>query len=70
MRAIGKSYRTVAERTQLGLECALDHVERGAVRASHQLPGKKSLLDTVISEIETVVANRTPRPGNTPRPKP
>ena len=37
--AIGKSYRTVAERTQLGLECALDHVERGSVRASHQLAG-------------------------------
>jgi len=69
--AIGKSYRTVAERTQLGLECALDQVERGAVRASHQLPGRKTgLLDTVISEIETLVANRTPRSGNGPRSKP
>jgi hypothetical protein len=69
--AIGKSYRTEAERTQLGLECALDQVERGAVRASHQLPGKRTgLLDTVISEIETLVANRTPRSGNTPRSKP
>ena len=69
--AIGKSYRSEAERTQLGLECALDHVERGAVRASHQVPGHKSgLLDTVISEIETLVANRTPRSGNSPRSKP
>jgi hypothetical protein len=68
--AIGKSYRTVAERTQLGLECALDQVERGAVRSSHQLPGKKTMLDTVISEIETLVANRTPRPGDPSRPKP
>lgn len=68
--AIGKSYRTEAERTQLGLECALDQVERGAVRASHQLPGRKTMLDTVISEIETLVANRTPRSGNTPRSKP
>lgn len=69
--AIGKFYRPLVERTQLGLECALDHVERGSARASHQLPGKKTgLLDTVISEIETLVANRTtPRPGNTPRPK-
>ena len=68
--AIGKAYRSEAERTQLGLECALDHAERGAVRASHQLPGRKTMLDTVISEIETLVANRTPRSGNTPRSKP
>ena len=67
---IGKSYGTVAERAQLGLECALDQVERGAVRSSHQLPGKKTMLDTVISEIETLVANRTPRPGDPSRPKP
>jgi hypothetical protein len=67
---IGKSYRTVAERTQLGLECALDQVERGAVRSSHQLPGKKTILDTVITEIETLVSNRTPRPGDPSRPKP
>jgi len=69
--AIGKSYRSVSERAQLGLECALDHVERGTVRASHQLPGRKTgLLDTVISEIETLVTNRTPRPGNSSRSKP
>ena len=68
--AIGKSYRTEAERAQLGLECALDQVERGAVRSSHQLPGKKTMLDTVISEIETLVTNRAPRPGDSSRPKP
>jgi hypothetical protein len=68
---IGKSYRTVAERAQLGLECALDHVERGAVRASHQLPGRKTgLLDTVISEIEGIMASRTPGSGNPPRSRP
>jgi hypothetical protein len=68
--AIGKAYKTEVERAQLGLECALDHVERGAVRSSHQLAGRKTMLDTVISEIETLVANRTPRPGNSSRPKP
>ncbi len=69
--AIGKSYRTVAERAQLGLECALDQAERGAVRSSHELPGRKTgLLDTVISEIETLVTNRTPRSGSSPRNKP
>lgn len=69
--SVGKFYRPLTERTQLGLECALDHVERGAIRPSHQLPGRKTgLLDTVISEIETLVANRTPRSGNTPRSRP
>ena len=68
---IGKSYRTVTERAQLGLECALDHVERGSVRASHQLPGRGTgLIDTVMSEIETLIAPRTPPPGNPRRSKP
>jgi hypothetical protein len=68
--AVGKSYRTETERVQLGLECALDHVERGSVRASHQLPGRGTgLLDTVMSEIETLISPRTPGQGNTPRRK-
>jgi hypothetical protein len=68
---VSKFYRPLMERTQLGLECALDHVERGSIKPSHQLPGRKTgLLDTVISEIETLVANRTPRSGSAPRPKP
>lgn len=68
--AVGKAYRPLIERTQLGLECALDQVERGAVRTSHQLPGKKTILDTVISEIETLVSNRTPGSGSSSRRKP
>jgi len=69
--AIAKQFRPVIDRTQMGLECALDHLERGSVRASHQLPGRKSgILDTVISEIETLVAARTSRPGGSSRSKP
>jgi len=68
---VAKQFRPVVDRTQLGLECALDHLERGAVRPSHQLPGRKTgVLDTVISEIETLVAGRTPRPGNPTRSRP
>ena len=68
---VSKFYRPLVERTQLGLECALDQVERGSIKPSHQLPGRKTgLLDTVISEIETLVANRTPRSGGAPRSKP
>ncbi len=67
---VSKFYRPLTERTQLGLECALDNVERGAARPSHQLPGRKTgVLDTVISEIEQLVSGRTARPGSTPRPK-
>lgn len=56
--AVGKAYRPVVERTQLGLECALDHVERGSVKPSHQLPGRKmSLLDSVLSDIEGIVGS-------------
>ena len=66
--AIGKSYRTESERVQLGLECALDQVERGSVKASHQLQERKSLLGSVLSDIESIMGQTTPR-RNTPRDK-
>ena len=50
--ATWRSYRPHAERTRLGLERALDHLERGTVKPSHQLPDKTpSLLQTVSEEI-------------------
>ena len=50
--AAWRSYRPHAERTRLGLERALDHLERGTVKPSHQLPDKTpSLLQTVSEEI-------------------
>jgi hypothetical protein len=47
---IARQFRPLVERTQLGLECALDHLERGAVQPSHQMPRSIGLLDTLISE--------------------
>ena len=33
-----RSYRPIAERTKLGLERVLDHLERGEVKPAHRLP--------------------------------
>ncbi len=50
--AVGRSYRPIPERTMLGLERALDHLERGDVKPSHALPPRGggvvgALLDEV-----------------------
>ncbi|MEO8201455.1 MAG: hypothetical protein ABI679_13090 [Gemmatimonadota bacterium] len=47
---IGRRYRPIAERTQLGLERMLDQIERGAVKPSHQLPGKNPGLIGIIAD--------------------
>jgi len=49
---IWRSYRPVPERAHLGLERALDHLERGTVKASHQIPTKtQSVIEAVSNEI-------------------
>lgn len=50
--AVGRAYRPIPERTMLGLERALDHLERGEVKPSHALPPRGggvvgALLDEV-----------------------
>jgi hypothetical protein len=46
------TYRPHAERTRLGLERALDHLERGTVKPGHQLPERApSLLKQVTDEL-------------------
>jgi hypothetical protein len=57
---ITKQFRPVMERTQLGLECALDHLERGAAQAQHQLPRRAGLLDTLVQELSGRVEGRGP----------
>ena len=60
---IARQFRPVVERTQTGLECALDQLERGAVRPSHQLPSRSlGLLDTIVSGLEARLGT-----GKTPR---
>ncbi|MEO8294252.1 MAG: hypothetical protein ABI613_01975 [Gemmatimonadota bacterium] len=47
---IARQYRPVAERVQLGLERALDQLERGAVKPSHVLPGRSGGLMGIIAD--------------------
>jgi len=49
---VTRRYRPVVERTRLGLERALDHLERGQVKPSHALPdGRPRLLDLIGEEV-------------------
>lgn len=60
---VRRSYPPVAERVQLGLERVLDHVERGAVKASHQLPSKQpGVLELLGGEIRKALASSTAPP--------
>jgi hypothetical protein len=60
-----KSYRPVAERALLGLERALDYLERGGVKPAHQLPPRSGgILESLAGEIRKAIASSTegPRP--------
>ena len=47
-----RQFPPVAERVQLGLERALDHLERGEVKPTHAMPSTTaSLVGTVIQEV-------------------
>lgn len=52
------TYRPHAERTRLGLERALDHLERGTVKPGHQLPERPaSVLKLVTEEIRKALGS-------------
>jgi hypothetical protein len=52
-----RQYQPVAERTLLGLERALDHLEQGGVKPRHELPPKAPSLTGLISdEIRKAIA--------------
>jgi Flp pilus assembly protein TadB len=55
---IWNTYRPHAERTRLGLERALDHLERGTVKPGHQLPERSpSLLKLATEEIRKALGS-------------
>lgn len=57
-----KRFRPVAERTALGLERALDYLERGGIKPGHQIPPRAGgLLDAVAGEIRRAIASSTER---------
>jgi hypothetical protein len=53
---IGKRFRSVVARTQLGLERALDHLERGAIKPAHALQsGRPSLVGSLLDEVRRAI---------------
>jgi hypothetical protein len=49
---VARQYPPVVERTRLGLERALDHLERGEVKPSHVLPpGTPGLIGAILDEV-------------------
>lgn len=61
-----RQFKPVAERCVLGLERALDYLERGGVKPSHQIPPRGGgLLETIAGEIRKAII----APPERPRPK-
>ncbi|HEU5218132.1 MAG TPA: hypothetical protein VFU23_05700 [Gemmatimonadales bacterium] len=61
-----RRFRPVAARAALGLERALDYLERGGVKPTHQIPPRSGgLLETIAGEIRKAIT----APPERPRPK-
>jgi hypothetical protein len=68
--SITRRYRPVAERVQLGLERALDHVEGVGVRPTHELPPRTmGILNLIAGEVRKALASAS-APNTPDRPKP
>ncbi|MDH4130574.1 MAG: hypothetical protein OEW17_11245 [Gemmatimonadota bacterium] len=53
---ISKRFRPVPARTLLGLERALDHLERGAIKPAHALQsGSASLVGSILDEVRRAI---------------
>jgi hypothetical protein len=54
-----KRYRPVADRARLGLERALDYLERGGIKPGHQLPPRSGgLLEAIAGEVRKAISGR------------
>jgi hypothetical protein len=61
-----RRFRPVAERAALGLERALDYLERGGIKPAHLIPPRGGgLLETIAGEIRKAIT----APPERPRPK-
>ena len=57
---VSRIYRPRAERTQLGLERALDYVEGHAIKPSHELPTRgPGLLEMITTEMRKAISSGT-----------
>jgi hypothetical protein len=67
--AVVRGYRPISNRVQLGLERALDFLERGGVKPAHQIAERgPGLLDLVATEIRKAITSgaESKRPGSRP----
>jgi hypothetical protein len=54
--AVTRRFRPLAARAQLGLERALDHLERGAVKPAHALEsGRGGVLGSLMEEVRRAI---------------
>lgn len=58
-----RQYHSLPERTLLGLERALDHLEQGGVKARHELPPRQPSLTNLISDEIRKALTRGPTKG-------
>ena len=57
--AILRQYRPLAQRTRLGLERALDHLERGEPKPTHALPNRTGgVLGAILDEVRRAIQQR------------
>ena len=61
--AVSRGHRPTVERTQLGLERALDFVEGSAVKPAHQVPPRSAgLLEFITGEVRKAIASSAQHP--------
>jgi hypothetical protein len=54
-----KRYRPVADRARLGLERALDYLERGGIKPGHQIPPRTGgLLEMIAGEVRKAIGGK------------
>lgn len=59
-----RSYPPIVERVQLGLERALDFLERGGVKPSHELPARApGIMDLLANEVRRALTSGDQRKG-------
>jgi hypothetical protein len=52
---IARQYRPMVERVHLGLERALDHLERGEIKPTHALPPRAGVVSAILDEVRRAI---------------
>jgi hypothetical protein len=69
--ALLRRFRPVANRVQLGLERALDYLERGGVKPGHEVPPRgPGLLEVIAGEVRRAITSGTQRVDEASRLRP